>query len=77
MISWRPITLSASLVLPARAGQRRKPLVELLAVEYLLTPQPRPHGLQKQLAHSNGISPNKLCHAIRAIAGAKRRGKRT
>lgn len=76
MTHWKPRTLSASVLVPTRPGARRDPLLEMLALEYLLTPTPRPHGLQKQLAHCNGRTPGELCRTIRAICGLKRREKR-
>lgn len=54
-----------------RKGPRRNPRLHMLAVEYLLWPAPRPHGLLKALAHANGITPSRLNSMASAIRGAK------
>jgi len=67
MNHWPSQLISAKVSLPPKAGQPRNPAVTLVALEYLLWPKPRPHGLQKQLAHANGILPNNLSRAVKEI----------
>lgn len=56
---------------PRRKGPRRKAGIYMLALEYLLWPNKRPHGLQKALAYANGITPNALNKVVCSIRGAR------
>ncbi len=62
-----------NLIIPAggrvgrRPGRPRNTIVHLLALEFLLWPGRRPYGLQKELAHANGVHPNQLNDACARI----------
>lgn len=67
----RTVSVTAALSLPTRRGRVRNPLLHLLALEYLLWPGKRPHGLQKSLAYANDLTPGQLNKAVNQIAKAK------
>lgn len=65
------MTLATIIITPRKhAGKPRCPKLQLLALEYLLWPGRRPHGLLKQLAYSNGTCPQNLSYVIRRIKEA-------
>lgn len=53
-----------------RKGPRRSK-AWLVALEYILWPDKRPHGLLKALAYANNISPARLNSLASAIRNAK------
>lgn len=52
------------------AGRPRCPKLQLLAIEYLMWPGKRPHGLLKELAYSNGTCPQNISYVIRRLKEA-------
>lgn len=53
-----------------RKGPRRSK-AWLVALEYILWPGKRPHGLLKAFAHANGIQPSRLNSLASAIRNAR------
>lgn len=48
-------------------GRPRNPKLHLLALEYLLWPAPRPHGLLKEMAGLNDVDVKSLLYVVRGI----------
>lgn len=55
-----------------RPGPKRNQHAQLVALTYLLWPGERPHGLQKQLAYANGLTPQQLNRRLCEIRKAAR-----
>ena len=55
---------------PYRRGPKRNPTYYLVALEYILWPGKRHHGLVKQLAYANDMTPKHLSSVIWRIRSA-------
>lgn len=53
-----------------RKGPRRSK-AWLVALEYILWPEKRPHGLLKAMAYANGLTPSRLNSLASQIRNAK------